>query len=153
MFKKIIKYLQLSFLLLSMNVAFASEDLGGLLLECDIEEVSEDSWFYKGYYFTSRFFDENKSKRIVIQRLLNHPWASDFKELGYDTTLTKVNIYSDYTGDLILILDRKNLKLISTIRNDETNCEVFDGYLEDMLKSWWDDRKQRKKAITDKNKI
>ena len=83
MHKKIIKNIHLliiSLLLLSVSLVNASENLNNLLIECEIEEVSEDSWFYRGYYFTSRFFDKNNSKRIVIQRLLNHPWADDFKE-------------------------------------------------------------------------
>ena len=52
-----------------------------------------------------------------------------------------------------MILDRRNLKLESINLEYETNCKVYDGYVEDMLKSWWDDREQRIKNLKDKNKI
>ena len=136
MYKKIIKNIHILilslYLLITASVVYASENLGNLLIDCEIEEVSEDSWFYRGYYFTSRLFDKGKNKRIVIQRLLNHPRASDFKEFGYDTTLNKINIYNE-SGELFMILDRRNLKLKSITYETETNCKIYDGYLEDML--------------------
>ena len=45
----------LALLLLIPSLSLSTEDLGGKILNCDIEFRGEDDWNYRGYIFDSKF--------------------------------------------------------------------------------------------------
>ena len=143
----------LALLLLIHRLSLSTEDLGGKILNCDIEFRGEDDWNYRGYIFDSKFHRGEEGARIVIQRLYNHRFAPEVNEQIYTTTLTNINIYGRESLQLIAVLDRKTLVLKFINSNTKTNCKIFDGSFYELFKEWEIDKEKRINQIKKKNKI
>tara|TARA_B100001057_G_scaffold420656_1_gene441130 strand:- start:1433 stop:1879 length:447 start_codon:yes stop_codon:yes gene_type:complete len=141
-------------LLLIPGLSWSSEDLGGTILNCDIEfGYFEDEWVYRGYIFNSKFHKGEEGGRLVIQRLYNHKTAPDIFEQIYTTTLTKINIYGRESLRKMAEIDRKTLILKFMHSKTSTNCEIYDGSLEELLQEWENDKEMRTNKIKKQNKI